>query len=397
MLIKSSLVKTACAATLAWSAVGLANDTAVHSVVSPQCADGSCVPRRLTNGYYPTTWRRWPVEPPSRGKAGVREGISAPKVELPPPRLETYLPEGLLIAPPPDPGGADGGFDPGPRESIPGAPPPGPAAPRGESPQGVPPELRSEPTRTRTQEPMPRRQRAVASRETNRPAAVIEALRSEAAAYPSAATGRGSPANVPAALPNDEGKAQPLPLPAEVELPSARPTIRSTPTLHSQRLDYDHAERADQAGGTGRTNWSPHRAAYENATQPKEASSQPEAGDMFSPPEPATPRHATSSLNAPAAIYARTLVNDPKRSATRADFTISAPHSPATLAVRTVSDEGWNPNSQFRNPLRGKSAVTKVAFEASEVSSEESIADPVSSTAKQFESPELEVPDNPLR
>jgi hypothetical protein len=393
MLTKSSLVKAVCALALGWSAVGLASDTVVPSIVSPQCADGSCVPRRLTNGYYPTTWRRWPVDPPARGKMGVREGISAPNMELPPPRLETYLPEGVLIAPPPtDPGGADGDFDSGPRESFPGTPPPGPAAPRGGSPEGVPPELRSEPTRTPQS---PTRQRAIAGREINRSAAVTEALRSDAAVHPSAAKGLNVPANIPAALPNDEGRAQPLSTPSDVEAPSNQPTARSAPTLHSLHLDYDQTERADQAGGTGRTNWSPTRAGYELAKSPKAESNQSDAGGWLAASEQAASRQATSNLNAPAAIYARSLAKAPKRS--RAELTISAPHSPATLAVRTVSDEVWNPNSQFRNPLRGGPAVTKVAFETSEAASEESPVDPVSSMAGPLESAELELPDNPLR
>lgn len=393
MLTKSSLEKAVCAVALAWSAVGLASDTVAPSVVSPQCADGSCVPRRLTNGYYPTTWRRWPVDPPARGKAGVREGISAPNMEVPPPRLETYLPEGVLIAPPPaDQGGADGGFESGPRESFPGTPPPGPAAPRGGSPEGVPPELRSEATRIPQS---PTRQRAIAGREINRPAAVVEALRSDAAVYPSAVKGRGVPANIPAALPSDEGKAQPLAPPADVEAPSIRPTAHPAPTLQSLHLDYDQTERADQAGGASRTNWSPNRAGYEDATLPKVEGNQSDARGWLPASEQTASRQATSNLNAPAAIYARTLAKAPKRS--HAELTISAPHSPATLAVRTVSDEVGNSNSQFRNPLRGGPAVTRVAFEASEAASEESPAEPVSSTARPLEKAELELPDNPLR
>jgi hypothetical protein len=67
------------------------------------------------------------------------------------------------------------------------------------------------------------------------------------------------------------------------------------------------------------------------------------------------------------------------------------------LAVRTVSDEGWNPNSQFRNPLRGAPTVTKVAFETSEASSEASPADSVDLATQLFESAQLDVPVNPLR
>jgi hypothetical protein len=171
----------------------------------------------------------------------------------------------------------------------------------------------------------------------------------------------------------------------------------SAPTLNSLHLNHDQAYQGDQTSGKGRTNWSPTRESQENAAKPTSADSQPEAGGLFNSPEQAASRQVTSSLNAPAAIYARTLASDSNRTAIRADFTISAPHSPATLAVRTVSDEGWNPNSQFRNPLRGRPAVSRVAFEMSDVSTEEIPVNPLGATAKPFEAADFEAPNNPLR
>jgi hypothetical protein len=204
----------------------------------------------------------------------------------------------------------------------------------------------------------------------------MEALRSEAVAQPSAASNRDADANIPAALPNDDGKAQPLAPADAIEEPLTSPMGRWTPT---SRSPPEHAEPSDHSGRrsdrtNGRTNWSPTRAS-EDSLQPTATISQPNPRGPYASAEQAAYRQLTSGPNAPAAIYARTLAGDSKQSATRADLTISAPQAPAVLAVRTVSEEGWNHNSQFRNPLRGARAVTRVAFDDSDASSKDRAAD----------------------
>jgi hypothetical protein len=202
---------------------------------------------------------------------------------------------------------------------------------------------------------------------------------------------------VPAALPKDEGAAQPLSPPPVDEKPATRPMAHSAPMLHSPPSDIEHAEPADPASGRpGRTNWSPARN-NEDAAQPKTAISQPDARHRFAAIESAAVRQATSGPNAPAAIYARTLADKPKPSATPANFAISAPQAPAVLAVRIESNEGWNPNPEFRNPLRGAQAATKVSFEDREAPSRESAGDSLSRVQSSIGSEQFDVPDNPLR
>jgi hypothetical protein len=396
MLTKLTLAMAACAAALTCANTGRAADPAMQSVVAPRCADGSCVPRRLTNGFYPTTWRQWPVAPPAQAKPGVREGISAPSVELPSPQMETYLPEGVLVAPPPlDQGGTDGGFEPRPRDSIPG-PPSGPTPPRGESPQGVPPELRSGTLRTPLDKQTPRRQRAIAGREINRPAAVLESLNVDPVEPPSSTVRRDAGANIPAALPNDVGTAQPLSPHSDDETPSLGPMARWTTPL---RLPQEPTDPSSHAGDrSGRTNWSPSRAREaEYPAQPKAAINQPHVRSRLATAERAAFRQTAAGLNAPAAIYARTLASDSQQSAARAHLTIGAPQAPAVLAVRTVTDEGWNPSTQFRNPLRGAQAVSRVALGEADTPRELTLGDPNVPAEDPIASNQFDALDNPLR
>jgi hypothetical protein len=117
------------------------------------CLDGSCVPRRLTNGYYQTKWRRWPVEHPAAARPGVREGISAPPVELPEREQEAAIPPGAFAAPSPsDQQPADSDFPPS-RSTAPTAPPPSGTPPRDRPEADLPPELRGSPL-PRTDGPM---------------------------------------------------------------------------------------------------------------------------------------------------------------------------------------------------------------------------------------------------
>jgi hypothetical protein len=384
---------------LALGAVGLYGETIVPPLASPHCPDGACAPRRLTNGYYPTTWRKWPVDPPAAEKPGVREGIRVPGVELPPPNIETYLPEGLLTAPPPEAGGGtDDDLGPAPSDTPSTAPPPDRAPPRSEPRPGLPPELRYEPSRFPSNQRSPRRMPTIAGREGNRPAAVIEAMRNQAALHSGDTNAARDLSTVPAALPSDGGKAQPLYPPPAVERLSLIPQDRSVPMPQTVHLDHEPPILRDQPSRRqSRTNWNPARTAHEDRAPSDAAARQPEARGPIASPEQAASRPLTSGLNAPAALYARSVAGDARRGATRADFSISAPASPAVLAVRTASDEGWSPNSQFRNPLRGATAVTKVAFETSETPVEESPVDTANTAARSDVSRDLELPENPLR
>jgi hypothetical protein len=392
------------AAALALSAVGLYAENIVPSVASSRCANGACTPRRLTNGYYPTVWRRWPVEPPAPEKPGVRESISAPGLQLPSPNVETALPRGVLIEPPPlQESGADEDFGP-PSSERPTVP--GPATPRREPQEGVPPELRGEPSRFPTNREIPGRQRAIAGREVNRPAAVMEALRNEAPLDAVDAMGPRTNSRIPAALPQHDGMAQPMPPPQALQAPAAKspeapsivPSAGSVSTSQAFPFENEQTLRSESAVSRhGRTNWSPTRTIHDDEVQPRSSIGQADAGSWIAPPEQAASRQPASGLNAPAAIYARTLAHDARQSARRADFSISAPASPAALAVRRVSNEGWNPNSQFRNPLRGASAVTMVGFETGETPGEESPVETAGQAARLPEREDLALPDNPLR
>jgi hypothetical protein len=54
------------------------------------CPNGACVPNRMTFGYYPTRWRRWPVTTaaPAGADAAARQGIQVPATSEPPPVAE---------------------------------------------------------------------------------------------------------------------------------------------------------------------------------------------------------------------------------------------------------------------------------------------------------------------
>ncbi len=63
-----------------------------HAHVGVQCIDGVCIPARVTNGFYPTRWRKWPIVPPAPAQRGVRERISPPTVDIPKSDVETEIP-----------------------------------------------------------------------------------------------------------------------------------------------------------------------------------------------------------------------------------------------------------------------------------------------------------------
>jgi hypothetical protein len=237
--------------------------------------------------------------------------------------------------------------------------------------EGLPPDLRSGQSRFPANSWTPQRKTTIAGREVNRPAAVMEALRSEAASLPDRATERREISSVPAALPNDEGKAQPLPAPPAVESPSIKPKVRFIPKSGDQPAVSTPA-------------WQP-------ATPP-----QPESKLDIASPEQHARVQAMTGPNEPAAIYARSVASDGTRSASRADYSISAPDSPAALAVRAVSEQSWSQNSPHRNPLRSGSPITKVAFEYTDTMTSDIPPARVSAAEKATEST-AQIPANPLR
>ena len=57
----------------------------------PTGTDGGCAPRRITYGYYPTTWRRWPNEGPTPVKAQP-DSLPTPAKKDPLPKVEADVP-----------------------------------------------------------------------------------------------------------------------------------------------------------------------------------------------------------------------------------------------------------------------------------------------------------------
>jgi hypothetical protein len=54
------------------------------------CPNGACVPNRMTFGYYPTRWRKWPVTTASAGgpTEAARDAIQPPQTSEPPAAVE---------------------------------------------------------------------------------------------------------------------------------------------------------------------------------------------------------------------------------------------------------------------------------------------------------------------
>ncbi len=189
MLTRKVFSAGLCMAALGWSAAHLYGEVTLPPGALAECADGSCVPRRVTNGYFPTKWRPWPVKPPATPAPGVAPGIPAPPVELPTPAEETRRPSGGIIAPRPQPAPStspDATNDDVP-DFGPAAPPPDGGAPPADPRDDLPPALRNQIPATgrnglsSTLPPDPRSPRRipnVALRRT-RPATVVEALREE--------------------------------------------------------------------------------------------------------------------------------------------------------------------------------------------------------------------------
>jgi hypothetical protein len=90
------------------------------------CPNGACVPNRMTFGYYPTRWRKWPVSAaPNLGpEAAARAGVQPPATNEPPPVNEDEVRSPFERVPQRQqaPAPEEGGYEPMPG---PGAGPPG--------------------------------------------------------------------------------------------------------------------------------------------------------------------------------------------------------------------------------------------------------------------------------
>jgi hypothetical protein len=85
---------TACSGTLA--------ATRIHPQAPCNGLDGACVPRRLTYGYTPTTWRRWPNATLAGQKAATEElptPAAEPATETKPSSTESTAPEEPITIP----------------------------------------------------------------------------------------------------------------------------------------------------------------------------------------------------------------------------------------------------------------------------------------------------------
>jgi hypothetical protein len=206
-MLGKKIVAGVCSALV--SGAGLLNAQADVALPSPEsdvmlgaphghmyCIDGVCTPLRITNGFHPTRWRKWPIAPPAPAPRGAREGISPPAVDVPAPDAEAEIPgragmpQGRPRSEPPEGAGSTtepdfGAPDGGTRE--PSTSPTLPVEPR--EPE-MPPEL--EDLRGRSQPPergrlpqlqrddrSPRRMPPVATRMLNRQASLVETLRGE--------------------------------------------------------------------------------------------------------------------------------------------------------------------------------------------------------------------------
>src|SRR5688572_16966648 len=182
-MLKNKLTGAAlCVVTTGWAAFSLYAETVtLPPPLLERCANGNCVPRRATNGFYHTRWRKWPEEPAAAPNPGVREGIAAPPVEIPEPENEGDLPEGAITQPPPPDDAGAGAAAPSPRRSGPTQAPPNAQPPRAAPPDDLPrefrdatpiPGLENGAPQFPSNDSPPRRIPALATRSANRPAAV---------------------------------------------------------------------------------------------------------------------------------------------------------------------------------------------------------------------------------
>jgi hypothetical protein len=306
MLTRKLLKTSLCVAALGWGAARLYGEVMFVPNPSADCADGTCVPRRVTNGYFQTKWRKWPVEPPARPEPGVRPGIPAPPVEIPDPTEEIRLPSGSIIAPGPAPDqGPPPATDSAPRNG-PLAPPAGRGAPEAAPRPDLPPALRNEipppafdeqGSRLPPDNRSPRRIPTIASGSRNRPAAMLEASGAEGQWKPAEEGAPAASSRVPGVLPRDEMRnAEPLRKPSTDPAPH-RPGSDSTdnsaarPPFSRDAFAYSN-ERAgwiEQFSPAGHGHgWTASDAANDHAAEPATNLTSDESSDT----QVAAPRRA---------------------------------------------------------------------------------------------------------
>ncbi len=289
-----------------------------------QCIDGVCIPARVTNGFYPTRWRKWPIVPPAPAQRGVREGISPPTVDIPKSDVETEIPgrQGMPGQPrrAPPSRELDGGV-PDREPSDPSTSPTLPVEPREPA---MPPELDDLPPRSdRERSPqfprndrLPRRTPPVASRSMERQASLIDAVRTEAAGH------------------DDELEDRAL------------PSVRVEPKVANRPVDIDpSAATPDPSPWQGTR---PARSSKPvNLRAPAE---QPRAGSAF---------RSTSADTRGSVRHASAIVDQYDDRVARA--------SAGTLALRPTIKNTWESELVPANPLRsretGASAIPGDAIE----------------------------------
>lgn len=359
------------------------------------CADGSCIPNRATNGFYATRWRKWPVSPPAPPSKGVREGIPAPDVELPPLQEETSRPRPQAVPSDvqPVPSGPEPTVTP-PTTTPPTTFPPG-QIPESPAPsEALPPELRGQ--RTLPQIPRddrpPRRTPVVAERPGARTATAVEELRANLHSPRDAGT--AAAASKPRELPASQTHAAPIQRPFAAggvpaidygTLPSGKvpatlaPSSQATPRDYHQPADSTEAgqaildEHASSTSGLEAEQLAADAAMFRETEVP--------AGDD---PLDATARRYANMLRArPAAVARGRTVQAPQsKSFEKADVTdmtgsvqqVSAVaelkldgQASASLALRPVGEDQGAEVEAAYNPLRSNRGAARTSEARPEV------------------------------
>ena len=204
-----------------------------HCSHSPPCIDGCCIPNSQAYGFYPTQWRKWPVAQVAAAAPLGGQGISPPKLELPPPRDEIGGPPVLTPSTPP------GLQETGPTPGLNPAPTP-PAELKSEPSPSVIPALPSQGAPDLLPTPSPS-----ATPQTTIPPALPSPL-----TEPSQRTEPPLSTEAPSA-PGAPDRSLPLPsllTPPETPEPSATPT--ATP-------DRSQTAPADKQGVIAQARWTP--------------------------------------------------------------------------------------------------------------------------------------------
>jgi hypothetical protein len=305
------------------------------------CIDGVCTPLRITNGFHPTRWRKWPISPPAAAPRGAREGISPPTLDVPGPDVEAEIPgrAGMPLGEPrsepptgaPDttePDLGDPGAERGRRE--PSTSPTLPVEPR--EPE-MPPELTPDDYRGRSQPPergrlpqlqrddrSPRRMPPVATRMLNRQASLVETLRGETTDATQEST-------------SDE-----------------LPSVRFQPKTASRLTEDSHPSAATPSPAPFQGTRAPRTTPFDN----RPPAEQPRAGSAF---------HGKSGTHSAVGGRARQV----SAIMTDGDNRV-AQASAATIAVRPKITDSWESELVPANPLRSRDSGGQRRFDVVQTS-----------------------------